>query len=241
MVQISLCIPTMGRWIPFLSQNLPKYLENPYISEIVICDETGEDAKQIFDTFKDNPKIRVFVNEKRLGAYRNKEKAVSLAKNDFVCLMDSDNFAPESYFEAWFRHLNGSAPEEHMIYMPCRTIPQPNHDGFNFSKFSGKTFTKDTFKELHRDHPVGDTACNVGNYIVPKKMYIESIPPSGLERFVDTCSPVDVLFKNYILWKNGASAVFVPGMEYHHAVHSGSLYIQTSKYTDLKFFASLYA
>jgi hypothetical protein len=54
--KLSLCIPTKNRW-NFLKVNIPKYLENPYINEIVICDENGEDAKMIQETFKDNEKI----------------------------------------------------------------------------------------------------------------------------------------------------------------------------------------
>jgi hypothetical protein len=80
LLPISLCIPTMNRW-GFLKNNIPKYLENPYINEIVICDETGEDAALILTHFI-NPKIKVFTNEQRLGGYLNKNKVVSLATND---------------------------------------------------------------------------------------------------------------------------------------------------------------
>jgi glycosyltransferase involved in cell wall biosynthesis len=230
----------MNRWDKFLSGYIREYLKNPYIDEIVICDETGEDAKKITESFGDNPKVRVFVNEKCLGAYRNKEKVVSLAKNDFVCLMDSDNFAPESYFRAWLAYLNGSAPDERTIYMPCRTIPQPNHSGFDYSKFSGRSYTKDTYKHFYHDEP-GNVACNTGNYILPKKFYTETVPGPVLEHCADTCFGVDVLFKNHILWENGATAVVVPGMDYHHIVHPGSLYMQTHNHIDLPFFYSLYA
>jgi hypothetical protein len=46
-----------------LKNNLPLYLENPYINEIIICDETGEDVEKITETFTD-PKIKLYVNEK---------------------------------------------------------------------------------------------------------------------------------------------------------------------------------
>ena len=229
----------MNRWDQFLYRYIPEYLKNPYIDEIIICDETGEDAKKITEAFGDNPKVRVFVNEKRLGVFRNKDKVVSLAKNDFVCLMDSDNFAPESYFEVWLAFLNGSQPDNHTIYMPSRTIPQPNHGGFDFSKFSGRTYTKDTYKQLYHDG-TGAIACNTGNYIVPKKFYIETEPGPYLEQFVDHCSAADVRFKNYILWENGGSAIIVPGMDYHHIVHPGSIYLQTVGNTNIPFFDSLY-
>jgi hypothetical protein len=49
-MSLSLCIPTIDRW-DFLSVNLPKYLANPYINEIIITDENGNDAKKIKETF----------------------------------------------------------------------------------------------------------------------------------------------------------------------------------------------
>jgi len=241
MVKLSLCITTMDRWTNYLSRFIPEYLKNPYIDEIVICDETGKDAEQIYKVFKDNPKVRIFVNEKRKGVFRNKNTAVSLAKNDFVCLMDSDNFAPPSYFEAWLKYLNGSLPDERTIYMPCRTIPQHNHEGFDYTKFSGMKITKDTYKQFYHDG-TGSIACNTGNYIVPKKFYTETEPYPHHEKYIDNCSAADVRFKNYILWENGATAVVVPGMEYHHdAMHDGSMFRQTQWHTDLRFFDSLYA
>ena len=59
--QLSLCIATMDRW-DFLKVNLPQYLTNPYISEIIISDENGHDAEKIRATFND-PKIHISVND----------------------------------------------------------------------------------------------------------------------------------------------------------------------------------
>lgn len=78
--KISLCIPTKNRW-KFLQNYIPKYLTNPYIDEIVICDENGEDKKLIETTFPKNSKIRVYQNSAILGPFRNKQKVASLAKN----------------------------------------------------------------------------------------------------------------------------------------------------------------
>jgi hypothetical protein len=63
-----------------LQENLPKYFENPLFSEIIICDETGEDAEKIAENFSDD-RLKVFVNEKRLGGFRNKATTVSKASS----------------------------------------------------------------------------------------------------------------------------------------------------------------
>jgi hypothetical protein len=221
--QLSLCIATMDRW-DFLKVNLPQYLTNPYISEIVISDENGQDAEKIRATFND-PKIHISVNDKRLGGFHNKYKAVSLASNPFVCLMDSDNFAPISYFEAWAKWLNGKQPDEYTIYSPSRTTPQPNHEGFDYRNFNNITLSKDNFRYYWH---MGSCLYNTGNYIVSKKMYLTT----EIDTEYKETDPLafDVLFKNYFMWKNNnMKMIMIPDMEYNHIVHPGSYYLQEDK------------
>jgi hypothetical protein len=58
----------MDRFDTFLSVNLPRYLENNLIAEIIITDENGNDSKKIAETFAD-PRIKVFTNEAQLGPF----------------------------------------------------------------------------------------------------------------------------------------------------------------------------
>lgn len=237
-VKVSLCVPTKNRW-NFLKINLPKYLENPYINEIVICDETGEDAKIIQETYKDNEKIKLYVNEQVLGAFLNKRKVVSLAKNDFVCLMDSDNFAPLSYFEAWGKYTKENGLNEKIVYCPSRTIPQPNHQGFDYRKFIGiYNFEecKNNFSDI-----IFNCMLNTGNYIFSKKLYMESETDESQEELVSSCKALDVLFQNYLLFTKG-NAVFciVPDMEYNHIVHDGSYYMETHREINTQKFYNLF-
>ena len=95
----SLCIPTMERFDTFLKVNLLKYLDDKNIDEIIICDETGNDIDKINNFFPNNQKLRLFKNETRLGPFANKLKACSLAKNEWIALIDSDNFADTDYFQ----------------------------------------------------------------------------------------------------------------------------------------------
>lgn len=235
-VPLSLCIPTMNRW-DFLKVNIPQYLTNPYITEIVITDENGADAEKIRATFTD-PKIRVYVNDSRLGPFLNKNKVISLANNQFVCLMDSDNFAPLSYFEAWDKWLNGSLPNENTIYSPCRTIPQPNHEGFDYRNYNGVYITTNNYKYYWKTIP--SCLYNTGNYIVSKKMYITTETDPHLKHLESQRSP-DVMFKNYFMWKNNnMKMVVVPGMEYDHIVHNGSYYIQELSMLNVDNFNALY-
>jgi len=235
---LTLCIPTMNRW-SFLEKNIPQYLQNPYIDDIVICDENGNDAAMIRTRFPDS-RIRVFVNDRCLGPYLNKRKAVGLAKNKFICLMDSDNFAPLSYFQAWEKFLNGNPPNEHMIYAPYRTIRQANHEGFDYSALKGIYITKDNFKYYWKNIPMTTVMYNTGNYIVPKDLFIAADTDPEL-KFMEEQKSTDVMFQNYFIWKNANGImVAVPGMDYHHIVHNGSYYIQHCHEMDTTLLNSLY-
>ena len=94
----SLCIPTMDRYDNFLSKYLPNYLENNMIDEIIISDENGSDIKKIKENFPNHNKLVLIQNETKLGPFLNKIKACSYAKNEWIALIDSDNFADDQYF-----------------------------------------------------------------------------------------------------------------------------------------------
>jgi len=218
---LTLCIPTYRRW-PFLQKNLPQYLANSFLHEIVICDETGEDVSEIQKAFPDHAKLKLFVNDKKLGPFLNKQKAVSHASNPWVCIMDSDNFAPLSYFEAWaaFVKKEGSLHTT-TIYAPSRTLPQDNHPGFDYRHFIGETIHAGNCKEMY-NRVKGDCLFNTGNYIIHSSLYTEN---THEELVVASKIVEDVLYQNHLFFtKANATLLCVPGMEYHHIVHPGSFY-----------------
>jgi len=236
-MKLSLCIATMDRW-SFLKVSLPKYLENRYIDEIVICDENGNDKRDIEANIKSD-KIRVFSNDSKLGAFLNKRKVVSLAKNEMVCLMDSDNFAPVSYFEAWEKFLNGSQPDLSSIYSPSKTFKQDNHPGHNFTALNSQVVDKTNFKYCWKAYHFAQGLFNTGNYILSKTLMAKG-ESSDLSLAMN-CMALDVMFQNYLLFLQGdCKFIVVPDMEYDHALHDGSYYLQTCNSINTRLFNSFY-
>uniref|UniRef100_A0A6C0K2D2 Methyltransferase FkbM domain-containing protein n=1 Tax=viral metagenome TaxID=1070528 RepID=A0A6C0K2D2_9ZZZZ len=226
--KLSLCIPTMNRW-SFLQENLPKYLNNPHIDEIVISDENGADVEKIRETFS-NPKLKLFVNEERLGAFFNKEIAVRRASNKWVALIDSDNFAPIPYFEQWIQFIQNNPLAPHTVYAPSRTIPTKGHNGFDYRSFIGKQLTKSTYNALKSDNWM-ECVINTGNYIVNRDFYLQSFDPD----YSDLCKITnawEAKLRTWLLLNKGANFVFPANFEYYHSVHDGSLYINTEKEID---------
>ena len=224
--KITLCIPTYNRFDNFLSVNIPKYLQNPFIDEIVISDETGEDIQKIGNAFPNESRLKLYQNETRLGPFLNKEMAVKRASNDWVCLMDSDNFAPVTYFDAWANYIRANGINNRNIYVPSQTSPQANHPGFNFSKFNNHCFDKKNINTYDMNDSAVTTMLNTGNYIFHKENFLgtSTIYPD-LHSKLDI---QDVFFKNALLLIHGSTLHIVPNMIYDHIVHSGSFFINNS-------------
>ncbi len=228
----------MNRYDEFLKYFLPQYLKNPLISEIIISDETGEDAKKIYEDVElIHPKIRLFVNEERIGPFHNKLQAMRLATSEWIALIDSDNFADEDYFKEARSFIEKKKPSNSSILAPVAANPGKNsaeyatHAGFNFRAFAGFNINIDYFKTMTEDkfrrHNQLILLFNTGNFVLHKSL-IRSLslkaedPRSKTDFF-------DVLYFNTLLFEQiqGLNFYVVPKMSYLHSIHNGSTTIQS--------------
>lgn len=226
----SLCIPTMDRFDNFLSTYLVKYLENEYINEIVITDENGNDIEKIKSVFPDNNKLILFKNQTRLGPFLNKIKACSAAKNEWIVLIDSDNFADEKYFFTAKKCIEEVIGEQkNIILAPSKALPN-----FDYSHLSGITYKKGNFglnrkfEEINKRPHNSDSIVlmNTGNYVINKSL-INNLNLS-LEKDISKSSACDVIYFNTLLFEQlDLNMYVVPNLEYQHVVHNESIYIQT--------------
>ncbi len=217
--QFSLCIATMKRW-SFLESSLPKYLANPYISEIILVDETGEDFRKIQEVYGENPKIKVFQNQTRLGPFLNKLECMKRATNTWIALIDSDNYADITYFETLCKVFDPN--NLHRIYMPSKALPN-----FDYSAFSGMLLSPWRIGELIRSkQDLHLTTCfNTGNYVLSKKALevLERYTNDELSKVSFCC---DVIYANTLLLINNFEFCVVPDLEYTHVAHEGSVYFE---------------
>ena len=216
---LTIAIPTMRRW-SFLKTMLPVFLARPEVAEIILCDETGEDAAAAHAAFGTNPKLKIHVNEKRLGIYENKKKVLSFTKG-WVALLDSDNIFPEEWFEYLAdldfsnpRRIYGSADfksldaETAKVTSPCQ-------------EFSGLVLDKTTWNTfLHK--PKCFLLLNDGNWILHSDLYkyLPSMPS-------DTLKAADAVFMLHTFISRGCTIEYPAGFQYIHMVHSGSSWLQT--------------
>ena len=223
----SLCIPTMDRFDHFLQRYLPFYLSYELISEIIICDENGNDIDKINRYFPDQPKLKLFKNEKRLGPFMNKLNACRRATNEWIALMDSDNFANELYFQTGKKYIEEEiGGQKQIILAPSKANP------FDFSKLNNFIYKKGNFEKNNAlERASGNSNSNVlmntGNYIL-NKFLIDNLNIDWELNNITMSSACDVIFFNTLLFEQlDLKLHVVPGLEYEHVVHDGSIYTQT--------------
>lgn len=217
-MSISVCIPTMRRF-SFLKESIPKYLDNPHVTELVITDETGEDYAAITEAFS-HPKLRVYQNERRLGSVENKQRAASYATSDYIAIIDSDNFADVQYFEAFKYYISAHETTPTSVFLPCAAKPN-----FHYTQFIGRTLNKLTIRQYW---PEIETCLNTMNMIIPRA-FLATFNIMADKPICDRTSGAwDALyFSLYALFHMNATLIVVPGMEYEHRIHDGSWFMET--------------
>jgi len=228
----SLCIPTMNRFDNFLIRYLPEYLNNEYIDEIIITDENGSDIEKIKNYFPNNEKLILIKNETVLGPFLNKYKACSIAKNEWIALIDSDNFADKNYFITAKNYINenNNKLQKNVILSP--SIGKPI---FDFSHLSGFIFTKENIEEIRQKEKViikpnnftSETLFNLGNYIINKQL-IDNLNMNSEIINIHKSSACDVTYFNVLLFEQlDLNFHVVTNLEYEHVVHNESIYMLT--------------
>lgn len=227
----TLSIPTMDRFDDFLSKYLIDYLDNEYINEIIITDENGNDIEKIKHAFPDNQKLVLIKNNERLGPFLNKIKACSYAKNEWIVLIDSDNFAFKDYFQIAKKYIEEKVGEQkNIILAPCKAKPN-----FDYSHLCGFIYKKGSFNQnnnlekqiIQKHNSASDTLMNTGNYVINKYL-INNLNLSLETDNIQKSSACDVIYFNILLFEQlDLNMHIVPNLEYDHVVHNGSIYTQT--------------
>lgn len=212
----SLAIPTMDRYDKYLKHNLPKYIQNEYIREIVICDENGNDYEKIQKDFGNNNKIKLYKNYSKLGPLKNKIKTMTLCSCDHIALIDSDNFVDYDYFEQAM--VFGTC--QSTILLPSYSLPRSNFtdmqifNPINKDNWYDVVYTNNVFPKL-----------NDGNGIYPRSFvnYISKINLDYIEPFAG-----DAFLIVQIAVSMDFNLCFT-NSKYNHEVSDDSTWILTEK------------
>jgi len=229
-VKISLCIPTKNRFHNFLNNYLDqyvKYLEDGLIDELIISDEDGDDYNKIINKYKNiiqkNNNFKVYKNNEILGVFLNKLKVCSYASNNYIALIDSDNFCEESYFITVKNYiLSNSNLSTNLVLAPSYSKPC-----FSYKSLENIILTKDNINQYTEYENFG-ILINTGNYIITKNI-IDNIKYDNT--ILNNISACDVQYFNLLVLKQFEDFQFhiIKDLEYNHVVHNDSEYLKTIK------------
>lgn len=217
---ISLALTNFNR-TGLLFNSFVDVVNNALIDEIVIVDDHSEEEvwTKLVSMLSSVPKIKLHRNNKNLGMSLNKRHAISLCKNEWVIIFDSDNEIKENYLLS----LNRRLPfDSNTIYAPARALPN-----FDYSDFSSITISKDNVRDfVHK--PYFGALINTCNYMVHRETYLANYVQNDEIKGTDTAWH----FYNHI--KNGGRFHVVPDLEYSHLVHNASTFMENVDYNMVK-------
>lgn len=208
--RVSIVIPSYER-TDLLFASFAQVMDEIYVDEIVIVDDCSSEKvwEEIKERAKTMPKVKVFRNSINLDCYKNKRRAVELASNEWVILLDSDNVIDPTYLYHIFKNKFW---DKNNIYTP--DFAQPN---FDFRHFSGLLITQGNVSSWI-DEPLFEVCLNACNYFVNRDEY--------LKVFDSSIDPVtsDSIYFCYKWLESGNRIQVVEGLKYFHRVHGGSHY-----------------
>ena len=220
----SLCITTLNRFDDFLKKNIPKYLENKFISEIIISDESSSnDFKLLQEHFGDNSKIKLLKNKTTLGPFLNKLKCCKHASYEWIVLIDSDNFADIDYFSTAQQYIERFSKKLNNESIIAPSMASPNFD-YNF--LANIILTKNNIRSYY-NNPMFNCFINTGNYIINKNL-IDNLTFEKEMSLIKTSSACDVKFMNTLFLEQfeNLNIHIVENMKYSHVVHDESVYLK---------------
>lgn len=221
----SLCITTLNRF-DFLKKNIPRYLENGLISEIIISDESSSnDFKLLQEYFPDNNnKLKLVKNETVLGPFLNKIRCCKEASNEWIVLMDSDNFADiDNYFKIAQKYITSSS---HNINEKTILSPSMASPNFDYKFLANIILTKNNIRNYY-NNPMFNCFINTGNYIINKNL-IDTLNFEKDIELIQKSSACDVKLMNTLFFEQfeNLNIHVVENMKYDHVVHGESVYLK---------------
>jgi glycosyltransferase involved in cell wall biosynthesis len=224
-IPFTVAIPTMRRYT-FLAKCLPQYLDNPLITCVVICDETGEDVKLIEkQPWGKHPKLRLHTNPKRLGIYYNKRRCMELSPTDWVAILDSDNVFPDEFFEALFDLWRDEGASTKTIYASGQIVRVFLKNGESEERtkhFAGMRISSENWNQV-LSTPAWNFLLNDGNWIGHKSL-LDAWPTDIPDELIRATDSIRIV-RNFIL--KDKTYYVVPQLRYIHTVHDDSEWIKT--------------
>jgi len=219
MNKISLAIPFYNS-SKYVFDALKYCINDEMVSEIIFNDDCSKESEyhnllHIVSELK-NEKIKVYKNSSNVGAFRNKYKVVEKCTNEWIYLLDCDNY----FFQNSLDNIRNINLNSNICYLPSslhlsdgEIVEYQFKDEFIGIKES-KEYLKDNVRYI-------DWILNMGNFLVHKKRYLSSIQ-SAYEDTSLTHLHADVFAFSYYWFIFGGKYKLIKNFSYNHRLRSDS-------------------
>lgn len=218
-MRLTVAIPTMRRW-KFLEKTLPLYLHHPFIENVVICDETGEDVDAIIAAgWNRHPKLLLHKNPSRLGIYYNKRKCIEVSPTEWIAVLDSDNFFDAQFFntlEAMWKK-EGALIDHFYACGNGMFIDEEKTCHNPLKGFGGTKLTKESWNAFF-DKPKWNYMLNDGNWVVHCSV-LNTLPTNVRDEEI---LATDAMFMARCFVAHGYTYDIREELTYIHPVHKES-------------------
>jgi glycosyltransferase involved in cell wall biosynthesis len=236
MKTLSVAIPFFNR-SNLIEQTLNNILEDTRVSEIIIQDDFSrdDDFNFLIDKFSRVKKIKIRRNGKNLGAYFNKLEAVKSCSNEWVILLDSDNYLFKSYIDSVFRETEW---DKEYCYIPDEMLANGNREPWgrcegcwDHGRFGREPIGFNDIKKIWENDYGIEGLLNAGNYFFNKDNYILRANYILKEKDPLFSNPYasDCLALMYYWLRDGGKIKILENAEYYHRMHDGSLWKELSE------------
>ena len=219
MNKISLAIPFYNN-SQYFFDSIKYAIHDNFVDEIVVVDDHSnlDEYGNLIHLVKNlnSSKIKVFRNEKNLKAFRNKYETVSKCNNDWIYLLDSDNY----FSEDSLNYLKEIDLNSNLCYLPSRLLLSSGETvEYQFEEdLIGIVESK---KHLKLQTKYMDWILNMGNFLINKNRYLSSLENANCDESLNLLH-ADVFAFSYYWFLSGGKYKIVNGLSYHHRLRENS-------------------
>lgn len=223
--KISVAIPTFNS-SKFITSALDHIRGDDRVDDIVVMDDGSSDFGELLENCRNIDKLGVVGNDKNIGGFWNKHRAVEACKNDWVIVLDSDNSLSKTYvdtlynFKCIYKRKNSDRIwDEDVIY-----CPEFGDLRLDYTFFSDTFISKENIVGYLKNYELlTRSLLNTGNYFVNKSKFLETTNP-GIKGHVP-CS----IALTYLWLSRGFKLKVVKDLRYIHRFHSNSYWKRNHK------------
>jgi len=229
MEKISVAVPFFNT-SQYINELLDPLLKCEYIDDIIINDDASLDEEfskleNIIGSIN-SKKIKIYKNKTNVGGFKNKYLTIQYCKNDWVYLLDSDNFTYSGMIDKFILEEKNKKtvyfPDEFFFGSDSSIIKI----GIGYNEVdldSIKVLIKQKNNIINNFLNLCNFFVNKNNFLDSCKNYFEGIINDTIS--AENCSGGDCALMMYCLLKNNSKIKVIPGYKYFHRIRYGGFYL----------------